>query len=71
MAPALGGLLAGIVVALATLRFMGSLLYEVQPHDPGVLAGVAAILATVALASCWLPALRATRVDPIVSLRAE
>ncbi len=71
MAPALGGLLAGIVVALATLRFMGSLLYEVQPHDPGVLAGVSAILATVALASCWLPALRATRVDPIVSLRAE
>ena len=71
MAPALGGLLAGIAVAVAALRFMGSLLYEVQPHDPGVLAGVAAILATVALVSCWLPALRATRVDPIVSLRAE
>ena len=65
------GLLAGNVVALGTLRFMGSLLYEVQPHDPVVLAGVAAILAAVALASCWLPALRATRVDPIVSLRAE
>lgn len=71
MAPALGGLLAGIAVAVAALRFMGSLLYEVQPHDPGVLAGVVALLAAVALASCWLPALRATRVDPIVSLRAE
>jgi putative ABC transport system permease protein len=71
MVPALYGLVAGIVVALATLRFLGSLLYEVQPRDPAVLAGVVAILATVALASCWLPALRATRVDPIVSLRAE
>lgn len=69
--PALCGLVAGIVVALATLRFLGSLLYEVQPHDPAVLAGVVAVLATVALASCWLPARRATRVDPIVSLRAE
>ena len=71
MVPALGGLVAGIVVALATLRFLGSLLYEVQPHDPAVLAGVVAVLAIVALATCWLPALRATRVDPIVSLRAE
>jgi putative ABC transport system permease protein len=71
MMPALGGLVAGIVVALATLRFLGSLLYEVQPHDPAVLAGVVAVLTTVALTACWLPALRATRVDPIVSLRAE
>jgi len=71
MAPALVGLAAGMVAALGALRFLGSLLYEVQPHDPFVLAGVATILGTVALAACWLPALRATRVDPIISLRAE
>ena len=71
IAPAFGGLLAGMAIALVVLRFLGSLLYDVQPHDPAVLAGVVAVLAAVVLASCWLPALRATRVDPIVSLRAE
>ena len=71
MAPALAGLIAGIAMSLIALRYVGSLLYEVQPHDPFVLTGVAFILGAVALASCWLPARRATHVDPMVSLRAE
>jgi ABC-type antimicrobial peptide transport system permease subunit len=71
MAPALGGLVAGLVVALLALRYLGSLLFEVQPHDPLVLAGVAGLLGAVAVAACWMPARRATRVDPVVSLRAE
>jgi predicted permease len=71
MVPAIAGLVAGIAVALAALRLLGSLLYDVQPHDPAVLAAVILILAAVALLSCWLPARRATRIDPIVSLQAE
>ena len=71
MAPAIGGLIAGIAVALAATRYLGSLLYEVQPHDPAVLSGVVIVLAAVALASCWLPARRATRIDPIEALRHE
>jgi putative ABC transport system permease protein len=69
MVPAIGGLVAGIAVALAALRLLGSLLYDVQPHDPAVLAAVITILAAVALLSCWLPARRATRIDPIEALR--
>jgi predicted permease len=71
LAPALCGLITGLAAALVALRLLRSLLYEVQPHDPVVLAGVVGILFVVALASCWLPARRATRVDPVVSLRAE
>jgi putative ABC transport system permease protein len=71
MIPALAGLLTGLAVALGALRYLGSLLYEVQPYDPTVLAAVAALLGVIALAACWLPARRAARVDPMVSLRAE
>jgi len=71
MIPALAGLVAGLAVALAALRTLGSLLYEVEPYDPIVLTAVAALLTVIALAACWLPARRAARVDPMVSLRAE
>jgi predicted permease len=71
MRPVLIGLAGGLVVALATGRVLESLLYNTSANDPLALAGTAAVLATIALLACWIPALRATKVDPMVALRAE
>jgi putative ABC transport system permease protein len=65
------GLGAGIVGALATSRLLQGLLFGVAPNDPATLGAVALIIAAVGVAACWLPAARATRVDPAVALRAE
>jgi ABC-type antimicrobial peptide transport system permease subunit len=65
------GLAAGIVLALALTRYMDSMLYGVASDDPLALAGVAAVIAGVVSVACLLPARRATRVDPMVALRAE
>lgn len=65
------GLLLGLAGALGLSRLLQSLLYEVPPHDPLTLGAVATILLIVALWACWLPARRATRVNPIEALRAE
>ncbi len=65
------GLAVGYAGALLATRSMTSLLYGVEPNDPGTLGAVGALLAAVALAACWLPARRATRVDPVRSLRGE
>jgi predicted permease len=61
----------GIAAAAGLARFMASLLYEVTPVDALTYAGVSALLAIVALAASLMPALRATRVDPMVALRHE
>ena len=65
------GLAAGLVAALVLTRFMKTLLFGVQAHDPPTLAGVAVLITAVATAASVVPALRATRVDPIVALRDE
>jgi ABC-type antimicrobial peptide transport system permease subunit len=65
------GLAAGLVAALAFSRALSSLLFGVAPWDPVVLASGAALLALVSLASSYLPARRASRVDPAVVLSAD
>jgi putative ABC transport system permease protein len=63
------GLLGGAAAALALGRLLASLLYEVVPHDPATLAGAALVLSVTALLACYLPARRASRLDPMAVLR--
>ncbi len=68
---ALTGVAIGIVAALSLARLMAGLLFGIEPHDPVTLAGVAVLLSLVALAACWLPAHRATRIAPVEALHSE
>jgi putative ABC transport system permease protein len=68
---AVTGILAGLALAFWLGRLIQSQLYEVSPRDPAVFVLVAVVLGVVAVLSSYLPARRATRVDPIVALRAE
>jgi ABC-type antimicrobial peptide transport system permease subunit len=65
------GLAAGMALAVAGTRFMKTMLYGVDALDPATFAGVAALLCLIAALACWIPARRASRVDPIVVLREE
>jgi len=65
------GLAVGLAVALALVRVMSSLLYKVSTTDPLIYGGVAAALTLSALLACYIPARRATKVDPMVALRHD
>jgi putative ABC transport system permease protein len=65
------GLVLGLAGALGLTQLMASLLFGVGARDPLTIAAVGAILGTVALLACYIPAYRATKVDPMVALRYE
>jgi putative ABC transport system permease protein len=68
---ALAGITVGLAVAFALTRLMKTLLFEVSATDPVTFVSVPSLLAAVALLACWIPARRATKVDPIRALRHE
>ena len=71
MTPVFVGLAAGAIAALWIGDYVSSLLFEVSPHDPTAFAISATVLAVVSAAACWIPAQRATRVNPIEALRVD
>ncbi len=71
LTPALIGVAVGVLGALAATRLAASMLYGVEARDPLTFVGVIVLLVLVALGASWFPARRATRVDPIIALRAD
>lgn len=71
LALTLAGVALGAAAALALGRFLSSMLFGVTPTDPATFAAVSTLLVAVALAACYRPARRATRIDPIEALREE
>jgi putative ABC transport system permease protein len=65
------GVALGMMAGLLLTRLMSGLLFGISPTDPTTFAGVALLLAAVALLACYMPARRATRVDPLIALRYE
>jgi ABC-type antimicrobial peptide transport system permease subunit len=65
------GVAIGTAASFALTRYLSSLLFNVPPHDPATLLSVAAGLVAVSLCACFLPARRATLIDPMTSLRQE
>ena len=68
---AIAGTLLGTVLGLALSRLLGNLLYEVSPADPAAISATCAIMIVVAALACYVPAMRATRANPMTALRAD
>ena len=68
---ALTGIALGVGISVLVTRFLGSLIYGIAPADPWTFTAVAVLLAGVTLLASYIPARRATRVDPMVALRYE
>jgi predicted permease len=71
LTPVVFGLIFGVGGALVCGRLLRSLLYEVKPYDPWIIAGVAGVVLLTATLACYVPARRAARIDPMVALRCE
>jgi putative ABC transport system permease protein len=68
---ALIGVVAGLIGAYGLTRFMIALLYDTKATDPATFVGTAAILIMIAMAACYIPARRASKVDPMIALRYD
>lgn len=71
MLPVLAGLISGLAGAVFLGRYLASLLYAVAPQDPVTMLAVAILLLAVAMCACWIPARRATKIDPLRAIRCE
>jgi ABC-type antimicrobial peptide transport system permease subunit len=69
--PVLWGIAAGLLLAAVSTQVLAATLFGVTPRDPLTMAIVAIVLLVIALAACWLPARRATRIDPTRALQSS
>jgi ABC-type antimicrobial peptide transport system permease subunit len=65
------GLLLGLILTVASSRLLRGLLADVPAWDPAVWTGAAVVMAVAGILACWVPARRASRIDPLVALRVE
>jgi ABC-type antimicrobial peptide transport system permease subunit len=68
---AVAGIVVGTIAALSLARLMTALVFGVPPHDPVVFVSIPLLLGFVALAAAWIPARRASRIDPLLTIRAD